>query len=41
MSHFEMRYPVVLEIYNFAPVQAIRDASDDRDAEKMHFSKTF
>ena len=28
-------------VYNFAPVQAIRDASDDRDAEKMHFSKTF
>ena len=32
---------MILEIYNFALVQAIRDASDDRDAEKMHFSKTF
>ena len=41
MSHFEMRYPVVLEIYNFAPVQAIRDASDDRDAEKNAFFKDF
>ena len=28
-------------VYNFAPVQAIRDASDDRDAEKNAFFKDF